>query len=86
MESRVGTRRELYFPTGEAGQAICEVCLGGSTEKAFHKLGWEIKAPDRAVTGQSLGVERWLSVSTVSNKAGQLLFQKSPSLPFLREA
>lgn len=36
---RDGEQREdeerIVLPTGEAGQAICEVCLGGSTEKAF---------------------------------------------------
>lgn len=30
-----GNEEEIVLPTGEAGQAICEVCLGGSTEKAF---------------------------------------------------
>lgn len=33
-------------------------------KRPLHTLWGEIKAPDWAATGQSLGVERWLSVST----------------------
>lgn len=83
MESRVGTRRELYSPLEKLAKPSVRCVWAGPQKRPFHKLGWEIKAPDRAVTGQSLGVERWLSVS---NKAEHLLFQKSPPLPFLREA
>lgn len=54
------------LPTGGAGQTICEVCLGGSAEKAFPQTRVGNQDSRRAVTGLSLGVERWLSVS---NKA-----------------
>lgn len=67
------------LPTGGAGQTICEVCPGGSVEKAFPQTWVGNQDSRRAVTGLSLGVERWLSVS---NKAEQLFFWRSRTPPF----
>lgn len=66
MESREGRRGELYSPLEKLAKPSVRCVWAGPQKRPFHKLGWEIKAPDRVVTGLSLGVERWLSVS---NKA-----------------
>lgn len=69
----------MSTPSLRSGPDICEVGRVGRQKRPLHKLWREIKAPDRAVTGQSLGGERWLPVST---RAQQLFSQRRPTLPF----
>lgn len=54
---------------------ICEV---GRQNRPLHKLWWETQAPDRAVTGPSLGVERWLCQH--QSPAAVFLEKADPSL------
>lgn len=74
MESR-GRREEtgVYKPEKQARHP-----RGGSTDFGPSTDWWETKAPDRAVTGQSLGVERWLCQH--QSPAAVFLEKADPSL------
>lgn len=54
------------LPLEELAKPSVRCAWVGQQKRPSHKLGWEIKAPDGAVAGPSLGVERWLSVSNKS--------------------
>lgn len=53
----------------------------GGQNGLLHKLWREIKAPDRAVTGQSLGVKRWMSAP----ERGSSFPREGRPFPFLWE-
>lgn len=78
-----GNEERIVLPTGEAGQAICEVCLGGSTEKAF---------PQTRVgnQGSRQGGDRtvlvWKDGCLSATKLNSCCFREAQPLPFLREA